>query len=44
MRRTGRFILGGLLGLALGYALALLLLPSPYLRRHARKREEPLKE
>ena len=44
MRRTGRFILGGLLGLALGYTLALLLLPSPHLKRRPHKREEPLKE
>ncbi len=47
MKRSARFLLGGLLGLFLGYALVLLLLPQPWaqrqrFRRQRRRAEETL--
>lgn len=44
MSRAGRFLLGALLGLALGYALILILPPAPSDRRHRKRgahREPP---
>jgi len=40
MRGAGRFLLGGLLGVALGYALSLILAPSRRARRGAPSRPQ----